>query len=167
MIADIISVEMVSSVALLCGALAGIFAAWEFLKKRKDERRTSWQRAIVQSILQKETDLISFDQIKVKYRSEAAGEINKTIDGRDISDESLRNILIDLCRDNALVQMGGDVYSLNTVLGVTQKMLANTIEMTELQKIFFKAQLELLSEQHISVRRMVEMNEKLVDLKGK
>ena len=80
------------------------------------------------------------------------GVLGKT----DIEEESLRQILVDLCGDSVIVQMGNDNYSVSTYLSSMEKMQGTTNEMLQLQKVFFEAQLEILGEQNGKVAQMIE-----------
>ena len=106
--------------------------------------------------MQSSEDRISFGDLQTSYRSFAADHMKKKLSVEDITEEALRMILVDLCRDNVIVQMGSDVYSLTRYLGQMQ-------EMQSLQSTFFEAQLKFLSNNDDSIKEMLTHQKRMTD----
>ena len=153
--------ELVRTLGVVVGAAAAIVGVHKYWTEINAVKRQRWQKTTVQAIIQSEEDRITFDQLKQAYRSFAADHMNKLLKTGDISDEALRNILIDLCSDNVIVQLGRDTYSLTTYPGQIEKAQGINAEMLQLQKTFFEAQLEFLAKQDETIREMLEQ-QKLV-----
>lgn len=154
--------QLVRTLCVIVGAVAAAVAVAKYRSEKKGERKQRWQKACVQSILQNVEDRIGFLQLQEKYRSQAASEMNKILGSKDISEEALRLILIDLCADNVIVQLGQDTYSLTTYPGQIEKSQKQNAEMLDLQKLFFDAQLESLSKQDERLGEMIDQNRKIL-----
>ncbi|MGC1495150.1 MAG: hypothetical protein WA790_05025 [Sulfitobacter sp.] len=143
-------------------AVAAVVAILRYFKELKANRRLRWQKTSVQAVLQDE-QLITFKELKKNYRSMAAGEMKARLNAEDITDEALRLILIDLCADNVVVQMGSDTYAPTTYLGQMQAMQDVNAQMLTLQQTFFEAQLKFLSNQDASIKEMLEHQKRVTD----
>ncbi|MEP2681447.1 MAG: hypothetical protein ABJP44_07185 [Sulfitobacter sp.] len=154
--------EWLRALAAIATAAAAIIAIKRYLGELKVNRRLIWQKTSVQQILQ-DGDVVSFLELKKSYRAMAASEMKARLDAKDITDEALRIILIDLCADNVVVQMGNDNYAPTTYLGQMQSMQATNSEMLTLQKIFFEAQLKFLANQDASIKEMLKHQQRVTD----
>lgn len=144
------------TVAVIATGIAAVIAVWKYKTEIQEAKKLKWQKTTVQEIVQSVEDRISFLELKTKYKSLAAEKMAKLLDIKDISDESLRMILIDLCRDNVIVQLGSDTYALTTYPGQIEKTQKTNSEMLALQKLFFEAQLKFLGKQDGHMKEMIE-----------
>ncbi|MEO0654426.1 MAG: hypothetical protein AAFY77_06125, partial [Pseudomonadota bacterium] len=138
------------------GAFAAVVGIWKYRSDAAAAKRLRWQKTTVQAIMQMSMKPISFEELKVKYRSFAADHMRAKLGSDDISEEALRMILIELCADNVTVQMGEDQYALTTYLGQMEAMKDVTAKTLALQETFFAAQLEFMAKQDESIREMLE-----------
>ncbi|WP_147106073.1 hypothetical protein [Tateyamaria sp. syn59] len=148
--------DTLRTVAVCLGAFAAIVGVWKYRSDAAAARKLRWQKTTVQAILQAPGKPVSFEDLKTKYRSFAAEHMRQKLGADDISDEALRMILVDLCADNVLVQMGEDQYALTTYLGQMEAMKDVSAKVVALQETFFAAQLEFLAKQDESIREMLE-----------
>jgi hypothetical protein len=148
--------QTLTAISLAISAFAGGIAVLKYRDDLREAQRLRWQKATVQKIFQQHEKIMTFEKIRTHYRSEAAEMMGGVLGKTDIEEESLRQILVDLCGDSVIVQMGNDNYSVSTYLSSMEKMQGTTNEMLQLQKVFFEAQLEILGEQNGKVAQMIE-----------
>ncbi|MEP4038148.1 hypothetical protein [Pseudophaeobacter sp.] len=148
--------DVTIAIATVVAAIAAAIGVWKYRSDARASRTLRWQKTTVQAILQQTEDVITFDDLKLRYRSFAADHMRDTLGTSDISDEALRMILVELCASNVLVQLGKDSYCLATYLGEMR-------DMHSIQKTFFEAQLEFLSSQDNNIRNMVREQRRATD----
>jgi phosphoglycerate-specific signal transduction histidine kinase len=148
--------DILRTLAALIAAFAALIGVWKYRSEVNSARRLKWQKTAIQEIMQTVDDTISFADLKVRYRSLAADQMKSLLKTGDISDQSLRMILVELCRDNVIVQLGKEQYSLTTYPGQIEKTQKQNAELLTLQRTFFEAQLELLSKQDTHVAEMLK-----------
>jgi hypothetical protein len=100
------------SISAIVATITFIVSVFKDAGERRERDIQKWQRALVQQILQNETDGISFDGLIQRYRNEAVAFKQHNLKGEDLSPQSMRLILTRMITDRLVEQLGGDKYRL-------------------------------------------------------
>jgi hypothetical protein len=107
-------IGLVGTVVGVGGFIVGL--VWHF-GDVKDKNIREWQKVVVQKILQQSGGAdLPFNRIKELYRGEAQAFAGATLSKADISEDTLRRVMVELVSSNIAVQGAGDVYSLKISL---------------------------------------------------
>jgi hypothetical protein len=92
-------------------AAAFVFAVWVRLKTEKEARIRDWQRVVIYSLIE-EGLVTSFDDLKAKYLQKAQQLLSISVPKKEIQDDALRRILLDLQRDNLVYRRDDSKYQI-------------------------------------------------------
>jgi hypothetical protein len=94
---------LASSISISIAAMAFVFFVWERYKKYRNSTVRDWQRVIIYSIIEQHKE-ISFEELKSEYLEHAQQFQSFKIPRKEIQDDPLRRILLDLQRDHVVVR---------------------------------------------------------------
>jgi hypothetical protein len=119
--------DIVGIVGTIVGVAGFVFAIVKHFGEVRDKNVREWQKVIVQKLLQKYggTEL-TFDRIKELYRTEAQAFEGEKLSKSDISEDSLRRVLVELVSTGIAAQGTGDHYSLK--IGLTAPDIAADVQ---------------------------------------
>jgi hypothetical protein len=100
------SATWLTAIATLVGVVTLIWAFVEHSLKERAADVQHWQRVVVYKVIAERRG-IQFNELKVRYVAEAAQVQTVSLPTKDIQDDALRYVLLDLQRDK-LIQLGVD-----------------------------------------------------------
>lgn len=104
-----------TAISMVIAVLTFIFIVISSTIRRKKEEIKSWQEVSIFKIIQKGGP-ISFDDVKSKYLEEAQQFTRLRVSKKDISDEVLHDILMNLMANQLIFINEEDEYSLDSVV---------------------------------------------------
>jgi hypothetical protein len=105
--------QLTQLVATLVGILGGLLALKKHFSDRREKELREWQKVVVYKIFRrKEMTSVAFAEVLEKYRSEAFAFADVEIKKKEISEDALRRILLELSSSNILSLAPGDSFQL-------------------------------------------------------
>jgi hypothetical protein len=120
----------ISAVSVIVAASAFVFSIWTKRKADRDVELRNWQRVVIYSLIE-ETASISFEDLKSKYLQRAQQLLSHKVPKKEIQDDALRRILLDLQKDGVVIRL----EDLNYKVQVKVPMEAWALEELKRQQI--------------------------------
>src|SRR5271156_2620707 len=99
------------------GIIGGLFGLFKYRLDKKETELREWQKVIIYTIFRRDEDTIyfmSFDNIRNAYLREAQAVQDINLKKKDISENALRRVLIDLTSSGILGMGPSNSFRLNT-----------------------------------------------------
>jgi hypothetical protein len=91
------------------GVLAFIFALFQYRAQESSKQVEHWQRVVIHKLIA-ESNGIPFNDLKLRYITEAAQFQIVSLPAKDIQDDALRHVLLDLQREKLVYLDGRHSY---------------------------------------------------------
>src|ERR1700742_3891450 len=101
----------IPAISAASAASAFVYSVWVRLKTERDARLRDWQRVVIYTLIQ-DMSVTSFDDLKVKYLQRAQQLLTVSVPKKEIQDDALRRILLDLQRDNLIYRGDSSTYQI-------------------------------------------------------
>lgn len=112
---------LVQTVATIVAILGGLLALYKYFSDRREQELREWQKVVIYKIFrQNEPRSLSFNEILGYYRSEAQAFAAVNLKKKEISEDALRRVLLELVSSNIITLERNDTFSLK---GVKAEML--------------------------------------------
>ncbi len=106
--------EIVTVSATVIAIVGGLLGLVKFFSDKREVNIKEWQKVVIQKLFEQSDDkILSFGRVLEKYRSEAQAFAAYNLKKGEISEDSLRRVLIELTASNILCMKDKDAYKLN------------------------------------------------------
>ena len=111
---------IVEQTATIIGIVGGLFGMYKYFSNQREKEIREWQKVIVYKIFREqerseETNLLNFETILVKYQNAGLVTSKFNLNKKDINEDTLRRILLELTSSGILVQVLPDSFKLNVI----------------------------------------------------
>jgi len=105
--------QIIQITATVIGITGGLLALYKYFAERREKELREWQKVVIYKIFrQNELTTQSFTQILEKYRSEATAFEDINLKKKEISEDSLRRVLLELVSSGILSMELADSFRL-------------------------------------------------------
>src|SRR6266446_596892 len=95
--------EIISMIAAVVGVSAGLLGLWKYFSGKREIEVREWQKVVLYKIFrQNELNPISFNSILEKYRIEAQAFVDVDLKKKEVSEDTLRRVLLELVSSNVI-----------------------------------------------------------------
>jgi hypothetical protein len=107
----------VQMVATLAGLSGGLFGLYKYFSDKREKELREWQKVVIYKIFrQKEMEALSFSLILEKYQIAAQAFIDIDLKKKEISEDALRRVLLELASSGILTIKPLDAFQLKVVV---------------------------------------------------
>ena len=95
--------QIIQLIATVIGISGGLLALFKYFSDRREKELREWQKVVIYRIFrQNELSPQSFGNLLDKYRSEANAFVDINLKKKEISEDSLRRIILELVSSNII-----------------------------------------------------------------
>jgi hypothetical protein len=92
-----------AAASAMIAAFAFVFSVLTGFKTQRDAELRSWQRVVIYSLIEQAAP-ISFEDLKSKYLQKAQQLLSGKVPKKEIQDDALKRILLDLQKDGVIIR---------------------------------------------------------------
>jgi hypothetical protein len=106
--------SLIQLAATLVGILGGLLGLYQYFSDKREKELREWQKVVIYKIFrQNETKPFGFTEILEKYRIEANAFVDIDLKKKEMSEDALRRVLLELCGSDILSMEPQDSFKLN------------------------------------------------------
>jgi hypothetical protein len=103
--------------ALLIGISGGLLGLYKYFSDKREKELREWQKVVIYKIFrQNEMKALSFTDVLEKYRIEAQAFLDVDLKKKEVSENALRRVLLELASSNILSMEPSDSFRLKVVV---------------------------------------------------
>ncbi len=107
---------VVQTVGTVVAILGGLLALYKYFSDKREQELREWQKVVIFKILrQTEAKALTFNEILGSYRSEAQAFTAVNLKKKEISEDALRRVLLELASSNIITIGPSDTFWLKGV----------------------------------------------------
>jgi len=108
---------MVQLAATVIGISGGLLGLYKYFSDRRDHELREWQKVVIYKLFRRnELKAQSFNDILSQYRGEAQAVAGIDLKKKELSEDTLRRILIELASSGILSMQPGDSFQLKVTV---------------------------------------------------
>jgi hypothetical protein len=110
---DSLAKDVIQSTAAVIGVAGGLVGLYKYLSEKREKELREWQKVIIYRIFrQDELSSLTFSRILEKYRIEAQAIRDFDLNKKEISEDALRRVLLELSSSGILNLVPSDSFKL-------------------------------------------------------
>lgn len=119
---------VIQLIATVVGISGGLLGLYKYFSDKREKELREWQKVVIYRICrQAETKAYTFLELLEKYRVEAQAVVDVDLKKREMSEDALRRVLLELTSSNILSLEPGDAYKLK--VSATKTDLLATLQL--------------------------------------
>lgn len=109
--------SLVQMAATVVGVSGVLLALYKYFSDKRDKELREWQKIVIYKIFrQNETKALGFTDVLEKYRIEAQAFVDVNLKKKEVSEDALRRVLLELTSSTILSLEPSDSFRLNVAV---------------------------------------------------